>query len=244
MPIYLGNSKIQDLYIGGTKIKEAYYGSTLVYSSGPVVNKEVLLYDNNTYTAQDNTVQVISDLEAITISRRYAVVMYDIAAQGRLQYGIYRTTLQISNDGEGVWPSMYRGRRLDLSIPLYEKVDSRTYSAESNVGVEIGTYNGIDYYYLNHSSVGWPSFNNGNYCTIKFVIDYNNTTGNVRQYVNDADHNRTLIGTGSLSVNSTYNLKLSNQTNRTDIVLAMKNIRVAQFDNEADALAYDGEQTV
>lgn len=222
---------------------------SFVDSTPTPAGKEVLLYDNNTYIAQDNTVQVISDLEAITISRRYAVVMYDIAAQGRLLYGVYRTTLQISNVGEGVWQSMYYGRRTNIAIPLYEAVDSRTYSAESNVGVLIGTYNGNNYYYLNNNSDYWPYFNhtdanNTNYCTIKFVIDYNNTTGNVRQYVNDADHNRTLIGTGSLSGNSTYNLKLSTQTTRSDIWLAMKNITVAQFDNEADALAYDGEQTV
>lgn len=237
MPIYLGNSKIQDLYIGGTKIKEAYYGSTLVYSSGPVVNKEVLLYDNNTYTANNNQTMVINTQDSIRVSRRYGVVMYDISAT-KGSIGYYYIYLNISGASAGQWPSMYGGFGTAVAIPLYSRLDSRTYSAVSGVGVQHNTSN--DYYYLNNGSSYWPFANK--VCTIKLVIDYNSTSGNVRQYVNDSTHNRTLVGTGSLTGSSTYDMTLRLETSGS--LLTMNNIRVAQFDNEADALAYDGEQTV
>lgn len=239
MPIYLGNSKIQDLYIGGTKIKEAYYGSTLVYSSSiqPVVDKEVLLYDNNTYSANGSITVVIDSQQAITVSRRYAVVMYNLSAT-KGSIGYYTTYLNISGASTGQWQSMYDGFGTAVAIPLYYRLDSRTYSAVSGVGVKHDTSN--DYYYLNSGSSYWPFRNK--VCTIKFVIDYNSTSGNVRQYVNDSTHNRTLVGTGSLTGRSTYDMTLKLET--IGALLTMTNIRVAQFDNEADALAYDGEQTV
>lgn len=238
MPIYLGNSKIQDLYIGGTKIKEAYYGSTLVYSSvQPVVDKEVLLYDNNTYSANNSQTVVIDTQQAISVSRRYAVVMYNLSAT-KVTVGTYLTYLNISSAKAGLWSAMFGGFGNTVAIPLYRVSDNRTYSAVNGVGVQHNSSN--DYYYLNTNSSYWP-FNN-KVCTIKFVIDYNSTSGNVRQYVNDSTHNRTLVGTGSLTGSSTYNMTLRLETNGA--LLTMTNIRVAQFDNEADALAYDGEQTV
>lgn len=225
-------------YNNRTLIYPGYTGYLSFVDSTPTVTKEVLYYDNNTYSG--NTGVIYGD-DNVQMTRRYCVVMYSISATKSSLLGGYETQLVCGNSNVSTWRSIYYRTSTGVAIPLYYNPYNYTYTPVSGVGVNTNTYDSHTYYYLSGSAGYWP-FNN-NTATIKFLIDSNTSSSNVRQYVNDSTHNRTLVATGSLYVDSTNKFTLSIISSGT-ATLTMNNIRVAQFDNEADALAYDGEQTV
>lgn len=206
-------------------------------------SSEVLYYDNTVYTITNTDWTDLAVCPKVT-SKRWVVVMYDqsgeyIVIGAGAQYG-HGFSLS-DNSKWRAWLMPYNRPNLRTVLygsqpPIYN-ISNQYVSSEITTGLPPW----YETFYYNDGVLQW-----GTMKTYKYVIDTSTSTNNVRQYMNTDTLERSLMGSGPMNVNNISNIKVSAycipriNTNKEII----SNIRIAQFDNEADALSYNGEQTV
>lgn len=220
MSLKLGNTNISELYVGSTKIGTAYLGSTKVYEgSAPSPGGEVLLYDNNTSLYKSGTYSI-----SIEPTRRYVVIMFNQSAS--TSGSVYAASWWFRWNEQ--WRSRCHFQQGNYSV-------SRSFNGSLTWVASNGSVRKVD----GTNNYYWTTKSFSELKTYKHIIDTQSSVNNVKQYVGN-----TYVCYSSLNISgpiTEFGVGTEVQTNKAP---TLNTFRIAQFDNEEDAIAYNGEQTI